>query len=179
MIVANRYAKALMELATEANKLEEVKNDMQSVEKLCQENHDFILFLESPLIKTDKKIAVLNEIFGKKVSKLTLSFLTLIANKRREYLIKDIAIAYYEQYKQNKNIFTAVVTSARGLDANAKKQVMELIKSQMKGEVELVEKIDPATIGGFVLKIGDSQIDKSVARQLGNMKKHLTNKELN
>ena len=49
----------------------------------------------------------------------------------------------------------------------------------MNGEVELVEKTDPNIIGGFVLKIGDKQLDKSVARQLSNLKKELTNKALN
>jgi F-type H+-transporting ATPase subunit delta len=57
--------------------------------------------------------------------------------------------------------------------------VIDLIKSQMNGEVELTEKIDANTIGGFILKIGDRQIDKSVARQLNNLKKELLNKELN
>ena len=49
----------------------------------------------------------------------------------------------------------------------------------MNGDVEIIEKIDPNTIGGFILKVGDKQIDKSVARQLSNLKKELTNKALN
>jgi F-type H+-transporting ATPase subunit delta len=72
-----------------------------------------------------------------------------------------------------------VVTSAKGLDAATKQKVMDLVKSQMNGEVELTEKIDPATIGGFILKIGDKQVDKTVARQLNNLKKELLNKGLN
>ena len=72
-----------------------------------------------------------------------------------------------------------MVTSAKGLDAVTKNKVMELVKSQLKGEVELVEKVDPSTIGGFILKIGDQQIDRSVSRQLSTLKKELTNKGLN
>ena len=74
---------------------------------------------------------------------------------------------------------TAIVTSANGLDAATKQKVLELVKTQLKGEVELVEKIDSNIIGGFILKIGDKQLDKSVARQLANLKKELTNKSLN
>jgi F-type H+-transporting ATPase subunit delta len=159
--------------------LDAVRNDMKSVEKLCQENREFALFLESPVIKTDKKISVLNSIFKGKVSDLTLSFLVIITNKHREGIIFEIASAFNEQYKQNKNIFTAVVTSANGLDKASKQKVLDLIKSQLKGEVELIEKIDPSTIGGFVLKVGDKQIDKTVSRQLIDIKKHLTNKALN
>ncbi|MBL7933772.1 MAG: F0F1 ATP synthase subunit delta, partial [Bacteroidia bacterium] len=55
----------------------------------------------------------------------------------------------------------------------------DLVKGQMKGEVELVEKINPGTIGGFILKIGDRQIDRSVATQLNTLKKELISKGLN
>lgn len=179
MIVATRYAKSLMELALESNKLEAVRTDMKAVKNLCEQNHEFALFLDSPIIKTDKKISVLNEVFKGKISDLTLSFLTLIASKHREALVKEIAEAFDEQYKQSKNIFTAVVTSAKGLDSTTKNKVLDLVKAQTKGEVELVEKIDANTIGGFILKIGDKQIDRSVARQLSEVKKQLTNKQLN
>jgi F-type H+-transporting ATPase subunit delta len=179
MIVATRYAKSLMELAVETGKLDAVRNDMKVVKQVCDENRDFELFLESPVIKTDKKIAVINEIFKGKISDLTLAFLTLIVTKRRESLMAHIADAFDTQYKEKKNIFTAVVTSAKGLDAAAKQKVMDLVKAQTKGEVELVEKIDASTIGGFILKIGDRQVDRTVARQLSNMRKELTNQRLN
>lgn len=179
MIVANRYAKSLMELAIESKQLDAVRGDMKTIEQVCAQNREFELFLNSPVIKTDKKIVVLNTLFKGKISDLTLSFLNLITSKHRESFIHAIAAAFDEQYKTNKNIFTAVVTSASGLDAATKLKVTELIKSQMNGEVELREKIDPNTIGGFILRIGDKQIDKTVARQLSNLKKELLNKGLN
>jgi F-type H+-transporting ATPase subunit delta len=179
MIAATRYAKSLMELALESNQVDKVRTDMKTVEKLCRENREFHLFLKSPVIKTDKKLAVLKNIFEGKITPLTLSFLNLITSKNREAYIDEIATAFDDQYKENKNIFTAVVTSANGLDETSRKKVLDLIKSQMNGEVELVEKIDPSTIGGFILKIGDKQIDKTVSRQLNNLRKELTNKSLN
>jgi F-type H+-transporting ATPase subunit delta len=179
MIVANRYAKSLMELALESNKLDQVRTDMNMIGRLCKESREFELMLNSPIIKTDKKAGVINTLFKGKVSDLTLSFLNLITNKRRESYIPGIASAFDEQYKKNKNIFTAIVTSATGLDEKTKQKVLDLVKSQLKGEVELVEKIDPKTIGGFILKIGDKQVDKTVSRQLTNLKKELVNKDLN
>lgn len=179
MIAATRYAKSLMDLAIESNQLDKVRGDMKTVEQLCTTNREFELFLKSPVIKTDKKLQVMKSLFEGKITPLTLSFLNLITSKNREAYIKEIASAFDEQYKTNKNIFTAVVTSARGLDAASKQKVLDLIKSQMNGEVELVEKIDASTIGGFILKIGDRQIDRTVARQLSNLKKELTNRELN
>lgn len=179
MIVANRYAESLMGLAAETNKVEAVRTDMKMIAQVCKENREFTLFLNSPVIKTDKKLAVINSLFKGKVQDLTLSFLTLVTNKHRESLIPNIVEAFDEQYKRNKNIFTAVVTSAVGLDDTTRQKVKELVKSQMKGEVELIEKVDPNTIGGFVLRIGDKQVDRSVARQLSNLKKELTSKAAN
>lgn len=179
MIVANRYAKSLMELAVESKQVEAVREDMKTISQVCKDNREFELFLQSPVIKTDKKVAVLDSIFKGKISDLSLTFVNLITNKHRESLIPEISKAFDEQYKSNKNIFTAVVTSAKGLDATTKQKVSDLIKSQMKGEVELIEKIDANTIGGFILRIGDQQLDKSVARQLSNLKKELLNKGLN
>jgi F-type H+-transporting ATPase subunit delta len=179
MIVAERYAKSLMELAVQANVTEAVRADMKSVHTLFKENRDFALMLNSPVIKTDKKVNVLNAILKGKISDLTLSFIVLMTNKKRETILEQIAVAFDEQYKLNKSIFTAVITSAKGLDNATKQKVVDLIKSQTKGEVELKEMIDEKLIGGFVLTMGDKQIDKTVARQLSNMKKQLLNKGLN
>ena len=112
MIVANRYAKSLMELALESNQLSAVRADMKSVEQVCRENREFVLFLESPVIKTDKKLDVMNAIFKGNISDITLSFLNLITKKHREPIIKEIAEAFDEQYKQNQNIFTVKVLKA-------------------------------------------------------------------
>jgi F-type H+-transporting ATPase subunit delta len=168
-----------MDLAAETNKVEAVRADMKAIEQVCKENREFTLFLSSPVIKTDKKLAVIDSLFKGKVQDLTLSFLNLVTSKHRESLIPNIVEAFDEQYKRNKNIFTAVVTSAVGLDDTTRQKVKELVRSQMKGEVELVEKVDPKTIGGFILRIGDKQVDRSVARQLSNLKKELTNKAAN
>src|ERR1700760_4405718 len=105
MIVATRYAKSLMELAVETNQLEAVRADMKAVKQICDENHEFALFLDSPIIKTDKKIAVLTAVFKGKIADITLSILNLIASKHRESITKEIAAAFDEQYKHDKNIF--------------------------------------------------------------------------
>ena len=178
MIVANRYAKSLMELAVESKQLDAVRADMKTIEQVCAENREFELFLNSPVIKTDKKLVVMSSLFKGKISDLTLSFLNLITSKHRESIIHEITKAFEDQYRADKNIFTAVVTSARGLDTTTKQKVADLIKSQLKGEVEIVEKIDANTIGGFIIRIGDKQMDKTVARQLSNLKQQLLNNEI-
>ena len=174
MIVASRYAKSLLDLAVEKGQLEAVYTDMVQIKSICNDSREFITFLNSPIIKADKKVSTLKAVFDGKLDAITSGFLTIVAQKRRESVIPHMATSFIEQYKSQKNILTAVVTSAKGLDDVTKKQALDLIKSQLNGEIELVEKIDSNVIGGFILKIGDKQLDKSVARQLSNLKKELT-----
>lgn len=179
MIVASRYAKSLLDLAVEKGQLDAVYADMLQVSDVAGGSREFITFLNSPVINTDKKIAVLKSIFEGKLNALTLGFLTLVAGKRRESIIPEMASSFIDQYRAHKNILTAVVTSAQGLDAATRQKALDLVKTQLNGEIELVEKTDPKLIGGFILKIGDKQIDRSVSRQLSNLKKELTNKAFN
>ena len=179
MIVATRYAKSLLDLAVEKSQLEAVYADMLQVKSVCDSSKEFVSFLNSPIINADKKIATLKAVFEGKLNTITSGFLTIVSSKRRESVIPAMATSFIEQYRSHKNILTAVVTSANGLDAATKQKALDLVKSQLSGEVELVEKVDSNIIGGFILKIGDKQIDKSVARQLSNLKKELTNKALN
>lgn len=179
MIVATRYAKSLLDLAVEKGQLEAAYTDMLQVKNVCDSSKEFVNFLNSPIINADKKTATIKAVFEGKLSAITSGFLTIVAAKRRESVIPAMAASFIEQYREHKNILTAVVTSANGLDAATKQKALDLVKSQLTGEVELVEKVDSNIIGGFILKIGDKQLDKSVARQLSNMKKELTNKALN
>jgi F-type H+-transporting ATPase subunit delta len=175
MIVANRYARSLMELATETGKLDKVREDIKSLIRVIEENRELRLFLKSPVIKADKKEKVFAQLFESKFSPLTFGFLKLLARKGREGILYEIAKAFDEQYKKSKNIFTAVVISADGLDKATRSKMQELVEQQTNGEVELIEKVDPSAIGGFILRIGDKQIDRTVARQLSNLKKELIN----
>lgn len=171
MIVASRYAKSLLQLATEKGQLEKVFADMQYVQSVCAGNKDFVTFLNSPIIKTDKKVAVLKAVFSGGISDMSLNFFNILANKRRESYMGDIAKSFIAQYKEQKNITTAVITSATGIDAGARAKILELVKQNTKGEVELVEKTDKNLIGGFVLRIGDKQVDVSIARKLNELRK--------
>jgi F-type H+-transporting ATPase subunit delta len=171
MLVATRYAKSLLQLATEKGQLEKVYADMQLVKSICEENKEFRNFLNSPIIKTDKKVAVIKEITSGKVSEITSGFLTILTQKRRESYMSEIAKEFIAQYKQYKNIITAVITSAVGIDKTVKAKVLELVKQTTTGEVELVEKVDASLIGGFILTIGDKQVDASVSRRLNELRK--------
>ena len=174
MILATRYAKPLLDLAIEKNQLEAVYKDMLDIKNICQTNADFTLMLKSPIIKTDKKKEVIHAIFKASINALTLAFLDIITDKGREKYIQNISIAFIEQYKKHKNIITAVVTSAIGLDAAMRNKVLELVKQSAQSEIELIEKTDKKLIGGFILRINDNQVDASIVRKLDNLRKNFT-----
>lgn len=161
-----RYAKSLIDLAEEQGSMEKVYADMHLVNKTCKENHDLINLLQSPIVKIDKKHAILKAIFSGKVSKLTETFILLLASKRREILLEDIAVSFVEQYKVKKKILTAVITTSSGLDETLRKKVLEIVKGSTTSEVELIEKMNDKLIGGFVLQVGDKRVDASLAMQV-------------
>jgi F-type H+-transporting ATPase subunit delta len=177
MIVATRYAKSLIDLSIEKQQLDETRSDMKLIKQVCETNHDFVLLLNSPTIKPDKKQEIFNSVFSGKITALSLSFINLLSKKRREFYIPSIAKQFDEQYKVKNNIITAIVTSSTELDSDSKKRILDIIKeSGTNTNVELIEKINSSIVGGFILSIGDKQIDHSVKRKLSDLKKNLAYK---
>ncbi|MGL5890825.1 MAG: ATP synthase F1 subunit delta [Bacteroidia bacterium] len=164
--VSYRYAKALLDLAIEKGQLEQVREDMQLVRDTVHESRELEVLLKSPVVKTDKKQDILKAIFGGKIGVITTEFIDIITRKRREAELEIIAESFLSQYRINKNIVTAVITSAAALDDTLRKQVLEIVRQMAGTEVELTEKIDPELIGGFVLRVGDRQVDTSLIRQI-------------
>jgi F-type H+-transporting ATPase subunit delta len=174
--VASRYAKSLLKIAIAENSLEDLYNDMVLVNGVCENNKELTLLLQSPIIKTDKKTVIMNEIFGGKISQIASSFIALIIYKKREGILEDIAASFIETYKEHKNIKTAQVTSAIALSADQKDKVIAILKATNNTEaVELKEIVDPTIIGGMIVRVGDKQVDESIKRKLTNLEMEFDN----
>lgn len=164
---ASRYAKSLLELADEKGVLEEVHKDMLSFYELCKENREFELMLKNPIIKHDKKRAILELIFKGKVNDLTMAIFDIITRKNREGILPVIAREFHVQYNFLKKIEVAKVTTAVALSPELRSQFEDLVKKiSSKDKVELTEVVDKDIIGGYVLKINDRQIDDSLKSKL-------------
>lgn len=170
-IVASRYAKSLLNLSLERKELEDVQKDMALVFNTIKANKDLSVLLKSPIIRPDKKLAVLTAIFTDSIGKLALEFMKILTKKKREKYLLEIAFSFQSQYKRHKNITTAKFSSAIKMDASMREKVLAIIKKTNSGEVDLVEVIDEDLIGGFVLRIDDTQIDASVQNSLNNLHK--------
>jgi F-type H+-transporting ATPase subunit delta len=168
--VASRYAKSILTLAIEKDCLAATLADMELVLRIGKESADLRYLLASPIVKADKKQAVLKAIFDGKLGELSNAFIQLLTAKRRETLLLEIADAFIAQYRTFKNIRTAEVRSAVKLDEGVRKEILAKI-TQDANSVELTEIIDPELIGGFVVRVGDLQIDTSVANSIRDLKK--------
>ena len=171
MAVASRYVKSLLGLAVEKGALDQVHADMQLFTKVCEENRAFMLMLRNPVIKHDKKNDVLKKIFQGKVNALTMAIFDIITRKNREPLLPEIAAEFHHAYNVHKNVGEATVTTAVPMDADLRKEI-EVIAKKVgdKAQLELHEKVDPEMIGGFILKVGDQQIDASLKSKLNTLK---------
>ena len=167
-----RYAKSLLDLSKEQNAVEEVKNDMVFFEKIVDDNSELEAILKNPIVPLDKKQGILQGIFGAKVHAITASFFKLVVSKGRSAILFDTAKQFVAQYDAIKGIVTAEVTSASALTDANRTEVVALVKKELAAsEVVLKEKVDPALIGGFILKVGDKQFDASIASGLTKLKK--------
>ncbi len=168
---ASRYAKSLLDLAKERGTLSETKADMDLFAKTLSENRDLRLLLRNPIVKHDKKLAILRAIFGGKVSEMTEKFFTIVTQHNRESALEWVATEFQSQYETMQGIQGAHVTTATPLTAELREQLTTLVKAQTGlSQVTLTEKVDPSLIGGFILRTGDSQIDDSVRNSLRKLR---------
>ena len=165
-----RYAKSLISISKEQNSLETSFNDMLLVSSVCSSNKDFVNLLKTPIVKTDLKIKILNELLAKSISDLTLSFIILIAKKKREILLPEITECFIALYKNNKNIKEVSVVTAKPLDDDLRKEVMSYIEKQSNSKIELEEIIDESLIGGAIIRMDDKQLDASISSKLKSLK---------
>jgi len=168
-----RYAKALIEISKEQNSLEQVKEDMQLFSKVISENHELAVILKNPIVQAHKKAAILKALFEKRIQPIAFKTFELIISKNRENILDEIAIKFVEQYNLFKGIVVANVTTPYALESTQKQEIIKLVENITQKKVDLVEVIDDSLIGGFVLTIGDNQIDESVKSKLAKIQRAL------
>ena len=173
--ISSRYAKSLFDLATEQKVLEAVHADMKLFSDANEANPSLVNVLKSPIIDGDKKLAVLDGIFGKHFNKLSNIFLRTLIKKRREKYLPGISTEFLRLFKELNNIVTAKVTTATLMSDEARKQIKQNLEKQTGKTIELESKVDPSIIGGIKIQVGDKLFDDSIAKQLNNLKLHLLN----
>ncbi|GAB3006161.1 ATP synthase F1 subunit delta [Niabella terrae] len=176
--LASRYAKALVDIATEKGQLDPVYADMLWLQAVCKSNPDFVSLLRSPIIKADKKQKIVDAITRNQIGEISQSFIRLLINKGREANLPEVLPAFVKQYKQTNNIHTVNLTTAVPVSASVRDHIVNQVKQSAGVEkIELEEKVDPDLIGGFVLVMGDKMVDASIAYDLREIAKQFRNND--
>ncbi|GAB4017971.1 ATP synthase F1 subunit delta [Spirosoma koreense] len=174
--VAARYAKSLIDLAQEKGLTETMYKDMKFFKNTVDQSRPLLLMLKNPIVRAEKKNAIIKAAFEKRVNPVTMSFFQIIARKNREAIMDAIADEFIKQYDRLKGVERATVITTVPLTEPLRAKFMDMVMKTTGGKVvELDEKIDPKLIGGYVLRVGDQQIDGSIRNQLNELRLQFLN----
>ena len=176
LTVGSRYAKSLIDLAQEQDNVDVIKADMDLFIHTLKANPELKAVLSNPIIAHSKKTKILDAVFLGKVNKVTISFFKLMVDKGRGEVLYTTAYEYVNLYNVKRHITKARVTSATALSAANKQTLITELQTSIGGTVVLEDKIDPSLIGGFVLTVGDRQVDTSISASLKKLKKEFAEK---
>jgi F-type H+-transporting ATPase subunit delta len=169
--IAGRYATALFDLARETGALDTTADELKALETLLRESDDLARLVRSPVFSASEQIAAVDEI-GKQasMSALTSNFLKLLAKNRRLFVLTAIVKAFRKLLADHRNEVTAEVTSAVALTEDQADELRASLKAKTGRNIDLDAHVDPALIGGLVVKIGSRMVDSSIRTKLNNLK---------
>ena len=171
---AIRYSKAILDLANSKGVAEVVSNDMKTIAATINGNLELTTFIQNPTIKVEVKEKALLEVFAESNSVTKGLFHLLFENKRFE-ILGAIAVEYGKLSDLANGKELAQVTTAFPMDVALEAQVLEKIATSSDKKITIENIVDPAIIGGFILRIGDKQYNASVYNRLQVLKKEFSN----
>jgi F-type H+-transporting ATPase subunit delta len=172
--IARNYAEALLALARKANDLAGYGSMMNAVADAMQRDASLRLFLESPRVSAQEKNAVLARAFQDRMPRLFVLYLQTLVKKRRQMLIPQIAVEYASLVDEIEGRIHAQVTVAREpSDADRAEIAAQLTRALGRQVVPHVA-VNPAILGGLVVRVGDTVMDGSVRRRLSQLRSRLT-----
>ena len=171
---AIRYAKAILEFATDANKATEVNTDMKVIVKAIEESIELKEFLSNPIVKQEVKQTALAQIFTDVQPETNKLFNLLLENKRFE-ILHSIASEYNTLFDESNGVQVATVTTAFAITPELEQQVLAKIATFSDKKITIKNIVNPDIIGGFILRIGDMQYNASVSNKLQELKREFAN----
>lgn len=171
--VAGRYSTALYNLASEANVVGQVEEEIKAVAAAVRDNQTLKQVLYHPQITVANKKGLLEAVFKDQVLPLTSNFLALLIDRRRETFLQDIVDEFVEQANKDRNIVQAKVSTAVELIEEEKKAIEQLLAKITGKKVQSSFVVEPSLVGGVLVHIGDKVIDGSIKARLDNMRETL------
>ncbi len=170
--MAGRYAGALFELALDNKAVDAVKKDLDQFDTLVSGSADLNRLIRSPAFGADEQLKALSAILAKAgITGLAANFLRVITTNRRLFAARDMIRAYRALVARHKGEVTAQVTIAEKLNDKNLDALKSALKSVTGGkDIDLDVKIDPAIIGGLIVKVGSRMVDSSLRTKLNSIK---------
>jgi F-type H+-transporting ATPase subunit delta len=171
---AIRYARAILDIAHDKGVATAVSNDMATIATTINGNTELHSFIIDPTTRVEVKNNAISEIFAD-VNGVTKNLFQLLLENKRFEILSGIATEYNKQFEEMNGMETATVTTAIAMDADLEAKVLAKILTFSNKKVNITNIVDPAIIGGFILRIGDQQYNASVANRLQVLKRELSN----
>ncbi len=169
--MAGRYATALFDLARETNAIDAVKADLERFDELVTESADLARLVRSPVFSADEQLQALSAVLDRAgIGGLAAQFLKLVTTNRRLFAARDMVRGYRELVAQHKGEATAEITVAEQLKDDHIAALRSALKAVSGKDVDLAIKVDPAIIGGLVVKLGSRMVDSSLRTKLNAIK---------
>ncbi|WP_282042277.1 ATP synthase F1 subunit delta [Winogradskyella flava] len=170
---AVRYAKAVLSLAQDQKSAEAVNSDMKLISETIAQSDELRQMLQNPVVRSADKKSVLSSVFPKVSANSENLVNTLISNKRLA-LLGEVASSYVQLFDQLRGSQVAQVTTAVPLTGDLKTKVLAKVKELTGKEAEIENIIDENILGGFILRVGDTQYNASIANKLDKLKREFT-----
>lgn len=169
--LAGRYAKALFALADESKALDAVADDLRRVQGMLGASDDMARLVRSPALGRAEQWNAMSALLDRlDVDALTKRFIGVVTKNRRLFALSAIINGYLEELAKRRGEVTADVVTAHALDSSQTKALEAALKKAMGGKVEIAHRIDPAILGGLVVKVGSRMVDSSLRTQLQKLK---------
>jgi F-type H+-transporting ATPase subunit delta len=169
--LAGRYATALFELAGEQKAVDAVSADLAAFGRAMAANADLTRLVKSPVFSREDQGKALKAVLAQMgAGKLTTQFLLLLATKRRLFALTGIIRAYESLVARSRGETEAEITSARPLAEGELADIKAALKARLGREPRLNAKIDPALLGGLIVKVGSRMIDSSIRTKLNGLR---------
>lgn len=171
--IAGRYAEALYEVAVREDAVDKIENELKSINEVLSSSPELKKILFHPRITAAEKREVLHNLFAGRVSELTLNFLDVVVDHRREAFIEDMVLVFTDMANKARNVSDVQVTSAVELTDDERERLLKVLEGATGKKIRASYVVDPSLIGGLVVRIGDRIIDGSVRTRLNALREQL------
>jgi F-type H+-transporting ATPase subunit delta len=171
--IADIYASSLLDLARQSNQVESVSTDLDAVSTLLTQNPDFETFLASPYFAQQAKQDMIRKVLSGRVQPLTLHFLLVMIDHDRAAVLPEIIERYRQLYRAYQGYETVDVTVAQPISEPQREKLSRELAEAINAKIDLDVHVDPAILGGVIIRYSDKMVDNSARGRLGRTVRQL------